>query len=551
MRSYNSGISLTIIFCIQYFIGYGGGFSIERESVRFNGYKCEAVFPPGQLINMTYVARHYSFSGGHDNYEYIVFKITNQTTRKSLVLLQLARDYVDRSQTSLSFSINFKLPQAGGTYLVTYYKEPLFSPFAYGKFSADKSIQASETELRSIETYYRNVYNTSLCAIKVYAGVSVTANSPTVYMQVNKKLPTAVKINEAEKEIEFSWNVINVNRTTGHQYRYRLYPDEEWSLWQTDKYVKYYLINKGVHDFQVECRYASNGKIMVTPVAQFSFTLEKTFLGTPEDMFEYKPGDEISFIDKGEIRQSTRNPKEITGRVYDKSTALLIGVDRYDDRNFGILPYVNNDINAVSNAFTRLGFTINNPAAKTRNDIMTAIRSNLQSMGKNDRLIIYISSHGFLDPLDSKPMIAAQDCNKAKGINAISIDEIKSLIKGTNMKGRHVLLILDCCTSGVGVMDKAAGLVAVRTLATQRGSHILTAGMADQNARMYEGLQMSVFTHYLVKGLSTKAADYTRDGIITLSELLIYVQFNVASYTGSAQVPMSGRIAGYGEIIFN
>ena len=99
-------------------------------------------------------------------------------------------------------------------------------------------------------------------------------------------------------------------------------------------------------------------------------------------------------------------------------------------------------------------------------------------------------------------------------------------------------------------MDKAAGLTAVNTLATQRGSHIFTAGMSDQNARMYEDLKMSVFTYFLVNGLSSKAADYTKDGIITLSELLIYVQFNVATYTSSAQVPMSGRISGYGEMIF-
>lgn len=550
MRNYIVRVFLFIIFCIHFCITYGGGFYIDRESVRFNGYPCEAVFPPGQRINMTYVARHYSFSGGSQNYEYIVFKIVNTTTKKSFTLLQLARDYIDKSSTTLKFSLNFQLPQTVGTYTVTYYKEPLFSPFAYGVLEPNNSIQLADRDLRQIEIFSRNVHNVSLCAINVHAGVPIATNEPAIYLQVNKKLPSTVKMNDAEKEIEFAWSLSNVNRTNSHQYRYRLYPDEEWSLWQTDKYVKYYLINKGIHEFQVECRYLLDEKERVTPVAQFSFTLEKPFLGTPEDMFEYRPGDEIGFTDKGEIRQSTKKPKEIIGRLYDRSTALLIGVDSYDDPSFGILPYVRNDINAVSNTFTRMGFTIKNPTAKKKNDIMTAIRTNLVSMGKNDRLVIYISSHGFLDPFTSRPLIAAKDCNKRNGTDAIAIDEIKSLIQGSNMKGRHVLLILDCCTSGVGVMDKTAGLAAVRTLATRRGSHILTAGMADQNARMYEDLHMSVFTHYLVKGLSSKDADYTKDGVITLSELLIYVQYHVASYTGSAQIPMSGRINGYGEIIF-
>ena len=62
----------------------------------------------------------------------------------------------------------------------------------------------------------------------------------------------------------------------------------------------------------------------------------------------------------------------------------------------------------------------------------------------------------------------------------------------------------------------------------------------------------SLFTHFLIKGLSGKA-DYTNDGVITLSELLIYVRYEVtkkASLRGASQTPMLGRIEGEGEMIF-
>jgi hypothetical protein len=39
-------------------------------------------------------------------------------------------------------------------------------------------------------------------------------------------------------------------------------------------------------------------------------------------------------------------------------------------------------------------------------------------------------------------------------------------------------------------------------------------------------------------------------GVITLSELLLYVQYEVARQTNSAQIPMMGRIMGDGEMLF-
>lgn len=526
---------------------------IEIHSATFNGYGCNAVFRPGHLIEMRYLARHYSFAAGRDKYEYIVFTLLNKTNKKKTTILQLGRDYIEGKYDDFSFSLMFKTPTEPGVYEISYSPYLLFTRFALGNINADKSLSLTPGDMKYVNDFFEENHHKSnaLCNIRISTGIEREEVMPALYLQVNKQFPSQVDMAKASNQIEFSWYMSDKPLTTNKQYRYNLYPDDDgWSLWQTDQFVRYYLINKGSHEFKVESKYIMNGDEHITPVAQYSFTLEQPFLGIPDSQQFYKPGDLLTFVDKGEVKRSTSNPSEIGRKVYDNSKALLIGVDSYTDPAFGPLPFVRNDINATANALSSMGFAVEKTPAKTRDEILTAIRRSLQGLTKNDRLVIYVSSHGYLDQLTSRPMIATNDCKKANSEKAISVREIKDLVDAPAVKGRHILLILDCCTSGVGIMDKATGLSAVKTLATQKGSHIMTAGMSDQNARMYENLQMSVFTHFLVKGLVSKQADYTKDGIVTLGELLIYVQYNVASYTNSAQVPMSGRISGNGEIIF-
>ena len=79
----------------------------------------------------------------------------------------------------------------------------------------------------------------------------------------------------------------------------------------------------------------------------------------------------------------------------------------------------------------------------------------------------------------------------------------------------------------------------------------MTAGLASQKAEQDPSLRppMSTFTYFVTKGLNG-AADYTSDGVISLSELLVYVRYNVALQTQSRQTPMMGRLYGTGEMVF-
>ena len=115
---------------------------------------------------------------------------------------------------------------------------------------------------------------------------------------------------------------------------------------------------------------------------------------------------------------------------------------------------------------------------------------------------------------------------------------------------RQVLLAIDSCFAGLGIISKSAGVPDFSRLAAASGAYMLTAGMADQVAEIDPQLKMSTFTHYLAKGLTGDASLFDRNGIITLTELFLYVQYNVAKQTGSRQIPMLGRLQGNGEMLF-
>jgi uncharacterized caspase-like protein len=125
---------------------------------------------------------------------------------------------------------------------------------------------------------------------------------------------------------------------------------------------------------------------------------------------------------------------------------------------------------------------------------------------------------------------------------------LEPVIKSEKKQVRHLLLLLDSCSSGLGVIAKS-GRYNELSVASKEGSHIMTAGLVDQEAEQDPGLGMSTFTYYLAEGLSGKA-DYTQDGVVSLSELLVYVRYNVANRTNGRQTPMIGRLSGSGEMIF-
>jgi uncharacterized caspase-like protein len=185
---------------------------------------------------------------------------------------------------------------------------------------------------------------------------------------------------------------------------------------------------------------------------------------------------------------------------------------------------------------------------------MTAMDAFVDSAKENDRLFIYFSTHGFADKnSQADGYIATSDCHynspSARCIRLADIGhQAKRALEGK--KVRQVLIAVDSCFSGLGVISKAAGVPDFSRLAVAPGAYMLTAGMADQLAQIDPDLKMSTFTHFLAKGLQGDANLFDKNGIISLTELFLYTQYNVARQTDSKQIPMLGRLAGDGEMLF-
>jgi hypothetical protein len=372
-----------------------------------------------------------------------------------------------------------------------------------------------------------------------------------IYLRVNDTIPgmkPRIVQGISEEPTKFSWWIDQSPFVKDIEFRYKLYPDDqEWSAWDSSKEAEYYFINAGQHEFRVQGKYKDeNGIEEVTPEVSYSFTLNSTFLSRP--------------VTKGEAHKvASKKSDLIPSRLYSGSRALLIGITNFNDSRFQQLPYVKNDLTILESVLKENGFEVKKLEGKiTREQVLNAIEEIITSASENDRVIIYFSSHGFQDQfVSSQGYIACSDCIRDKPTaNCISLSYLEAIVeRGMAKPLKHILIIIDSCFSGLGVISKNTKYPDIARIATVKGAHMMTAGMSEQEAQMDNQLRMSVFTYFLTQGLShaknSTNADYTGDGIITLTELLLYVQYEVAKKTHGTQIPMLGRIEGQGEMIFD
>jgi hypothetical protein len=366
----------------------------------------------------------------------------------------------------------------------------------------------------------------------------------TLYLKVNDKalvLEAKVAPGFSKDPLKFSWYA-TPHYTGEIQYKYRLAPEEdEWSVWSSQTETRYYFINAGAHVFEVAARYKNaSGQWREVPMVSYDFDLKRAFVSKP-----------IMKVVSGPTDNSNLQNIDINA-LYQDSKALLIGIGEFREKRLEPLIYVNEDIRRMEGVLKRLKFDVNTLTGHvTKKDILDAIDRLTDSAGAKDRIIIYFSTHGFTDKtVKSRGYIAPYDCNLNDVQNScIELDALEvHLHKMIDKPVKHLLVILDACSAGLGVIAKNINYQEVR-IATRNGSHMLTAGMADQTARMDPYLKMSTFTHYLVQGLSGEA-DLIEDKVISISELLLYVRYQVAKGTDGAQTPMMGRVSGAGEMIF-
>ncbi|MBC7377607.1 MAG: hypothetical protein H7346_09275 [Burkholderiaceae bacterium] len=140
----------------------------------------------------------------------------------------------------------------------------------------------------------------------------------------------------------------------------------------------------------------------------------------------------------------------------------------------------------------------------------------------NDLLVWFVASHGTLDNNERYGIVLhdwdGQDLESSL-FSTASILEASRRIKAFNQ-----LLILDTCHAG-GVSKLVSGLYDARlsVLARNMGLHVFASASATEEAMDgYDG--NGLFTHNLLLGLKTGAADANADKAVTINELGDYAR---------------------------
>jgi len=236
---------------------------------------------------------------------------------------------------------------------------------------------------------------------------------------------------------------------------------------------------------------------------------------------------------------------------------MVIGIDQY--KGWPQLTNAANDATGFARELKdKLGFI--EPAAPLLNQDATkqAIQHLIEdvlyrTLKGDDELILFFAGHGttrtdtvggtevetgFLVPVEARGPGREEEYS-----DYIQVDQFLESIG--RLPARHVLVILDACDSGFALgraMESMRGDVRYREDVAGRVSRkVITSARRNQSAADAGPIpDHSLFTGVLIDGLNSGAADLDGDGVVTSSELGLYLQQTVGRYSESAQTPDFG-----------
>jgi formylglycine-generating enzyme required for sulfatase activity/uncharacterized caspase-like protein len=231
-------------------------------------------------------------------------------------------------------------------------------------------------------------------------------------------------------------------------------------------------------------------------------------------------------------------PAQVTGR----KLALIIGNSEYEDTGLAQLVTPGADASELAQVlrdpaignFDEVTPLINQPVAT----LQRTISRFYANKNRDDVLLLYFSGHGVLD--DRGQLYLAVKDTERNLLRGTAIGAAFIADEMDRSYSRRQVLILDCCHSGAFARgSKGAPGLSVGTAAAFEGTGYARVVMTATDSMQYawEGDQVigeadkSIFTHALVEGLQTGAADANTDGWITLDELYDYVHDQVVTRT--------------------
>ncbi|MCB0085425.1 MAG: caspase family protein [Caldilineaceae bacterium] len=193
-------------------------------------------------------------------------------------------------------------------------------------------------------------------------------------------------------------------------------------------------------------------------------------------------------------QQTDHGAQRLPRSYYNKSWGLVIGINHYQGGH-PLLANARNDAVAFATLLRDLYhfdqvITLFDEAA-TGDTLMDWLRDRLPAqVGEEDRLIIFFAGHGTTRKSvfdETRGYLIPSDAEQDKYASYIDLRELRDACSWIHAK--HILLILDCCFSGIAaVTARVTPPLAQQTLTdaylqeiTRRSAwQVLTAGASDE-----------------------------------------------------------------------
>ena len=237
--------------------------------------------------------------------------------------------------------------------------------------------------------------------------------------------------------------------------------------------------------------------------------------------------------------------------------ALVIGNSLYDDTTLAKLKTPEADVHTLAIALRDPqvgGFDdVQEMVNQTEASVRRAISQFFLRKKSDDLLLLYFSGHGVLDA-QGRLFLAVKDTQREL-LNATAIPSSFISDDMDSCRSKRQILILDCCHSGAfakGAKGDAPAVTQTTFEGNGFGRVVLTASDSTQYAlegdQVIEQASLSLFTHYLLEGLTTGEADSAQDGWVTLDEWYDYAYDRVVSETPD-QTPRKWVYNQQGELV--
>ncbi|MGQ0793848.1 MAG: caspase family protein [Deltaproteobacteria bacterium] len=231
--------------------------------------------------------------------------------------------------------------------------------------------------------------------------------------------------------------------------------------------------------------------------------------------------------------------------------AMIIGINDYTDNSIPALKGCEGDCAEIHDKLTESGYEILpkhylRGTEATSGAIREAVSDLFWEADPCDVVLFYFSGHGIVDGY-GRGYLAPRDMKMDKPfVNGIPMREIRDIVIGSPGKST-VLMILDCCHSGIAIKDAKGGDEDVgqafgaqlKSLSAGNGRCILASSRAEQKSKEKEFTvngrtrHYGEFSYHLIQGLGGEASDDS--GVITLGRLNEYLE---GKFSGAAQKPI-------------